>query len=222
MKKLAFIFLFIPLLIFSQKNFEYKIDFANILKESQNKNSDLNYDNLLLRYNKADTTLSDKQMLALLISFTDNKFYHPYKDLDFGRNLYKLNDEGKFDQVIKEGSIFIKNHPFDLKTIFELSYAHHKKGDQTFAEDYLVKTRMIFKAMLFTGDGLSIDHPILALNPSDGQDFIRKGLGREIGTMTSGRDKNGYFIDMLEMKDDDKSGMTLYFIIPHATKKMFE
>lgn len=224
MKKLAYIFLLAPLFIFSQKNFDYKRDFENILKESKDINSEFNYDSLLTRYNETDTTLTDRQMLALLIGFTDNKLYKPYKDLDFGRDLYKLNDQQKFDQVLKEGCSYIQTHPFDLKTLFELSYAYHKKGNQTIADDYLTKTGMIFKAMLFTGDALSIENPIFALNPSDGQDFIRKGLGRKIGTMGSGRDKNGYFIYMLEMKDDDdeESGISLYFIIPHATKKMFE
>lgn len=221
MKKITFLFLLIPLLIFSQKNFEYKKDFENILKEGKDKNSDLNYEKLLDRFNKTDTTLSDKQILSLLIGFTINKNYRPYKDVEFGRTLYSLNDDKKFDEVIKEGNKFIANHPFDLKGLFELSYAYYKKGNQTLADSYLMKTTMIFKAMIYSGDGKSIDNPMFALNPSDGQDFIRKTFGAKIGRMASGRDKNGYFIDMLEMKDGEDS-QTLYFIIPHATKKMFE
>lgn len=221
MKKITFLFLLISLLIFSQRNFEYKKDFENILQETKDKNSNLNYDKLLDRFNKIDTTLNDKQVLALLISFTDNAHYKPYKDLEFGRNLYKLNDDQKFDEAIKEGNKFITNHPFDLKTLFELSYAHYKKGNQTLADSYLLKTTMIFKAIIYSGDGKSIDTPMFALNPSDGQDFIRKAFGTKIGKMASGRDKNGYFVDILEMKDGADSQM-LYFIIPHATKKMFE
>lgn len=221
MKKFTFLFLLIPLLIFSQKNFEYKKDFENILKESKNKESDLNYNKLLEKFNKTDTTLTNQQVLALLIGFTDNTYYKPYKDLEFSRNLYKLNDDQKFDEVIKEGNKFIVNHPFDLKALFEVSYAHYKKGNQALADSYLMKTTIIFKAMIYSGDGKSIDIPMFALNPSDGQDFIRKAIGGKIGKMASGRDKNGYFIDMLEMKNEEESEM-LYFIIPHATKKMFE
>lgn len=221
MKIFSFLFLLIPFFLFSQTNFEYKKDFENILKESKNKNSDFNYEKLLPRFNTNDTTLTDKQMLSLLIGFTNNIHYKPYKDLEFRRNLYKLNDDKKFDEAIKEGNQFIINQPFDLKTLFELSYAHHKKGDQKLADAYLMKATMIFKAMIYSGDGKSIDSPMFALNPSDGQDFIRKAFGAKIGKMGSGRDKNGYFIDMLEMKDGEESQM-MYFIIPHATKKMFE
>jgi len=221
MKKFTFLFLLIPLLIFSQKNFEYKKDFENILKESKNKDSDLNYNKLLEKFNKTDTTLIDRQVLALLIGFTDNTYYKPYKDLEFSRNLYKLNSDKKFDEVITEGNKFIANHPFDLKALFEVSYAYYKKGNQALADSYLMKTTMIFKAMIYSGDGKSIETSMFALNPADGQDFIRKVFGAKIGKMSSGRDKNGYFIDILEMKDNEDSQM-LYFIIPHATKKMFE
>lgn len=221
MKKFTFLFLLIPFLIFSQKNFEYKKDFENILKESKNKDSDLNYNKLLEKFNKTDTTLTDRQVLALLIGFTDNTYYKPYKDLEFSRNLYKLNDDKKFDEVIKEGNKFIVHHPFDLKALFEVSYAYYKKGNQSLADSYLMKTSLIFNAMIYSGNGKSIDNPIFALNPSDGQDFIKKAFGAKIGSMGSGRDKNGYFIDMLEMKNGEESEI-LYFIIPHATKKMFE
>lgn len=220
--KLITLLSFIPLFIFGQENFNYKRDFENILKETKNKNSDFYYENLLKKYNKADTTLTDKQMLSLLISFTDNKNYKPYKDLDFGRNLYKFNDEKKFDEVIKSGNEFLTTHPFDLKTLYEVSYAYHKKGNETLAKDFLIKAMLIFKAMLYSGDGRSIDTPTFALNPTDGQELIKKGLGAKIGKMGSGKDKNGYFIDILDLISEDNSTETMYFIIPHATKKMFE
>jgi hypothetical protein len=39
--------------------------------------------------------------------------------------------------------------------------------------------------------------------------------------MGSGRDKNDNFIDILEAKFEDGKKMNLYFIIQHATDKMF-
>ena len=209
-------------MIFGQENFIYKKDFEKILKETKSKNSEFYYDALVEKYNKIDTTLTDKQMLSLLIGFTDNKNYKPYKDIDFGRKMYKLNDESKFDEVIKEGVEFLKSHPFDIKTLFEVSYAFHKKGDEIQAKNYLIKGNQIFKAMYFSGNATSIDTPAFALNPGDGQDFIKKAIGGKIGKMGSGRDKDGYFIDMLELIMENEESQTLYFIIPHATKKMFE
>ena len=216
------ILLLFPILIFSQNDFVYKRDFQKILQESKTKNSEFNYDDLLVRYNKIDTTLTDKQVLSLLIGFTDNKFYKPYKDIDFGRILYKLNDENKYDEVIKTGNEFLKTHPFDIKSLYEVSYAYHKTKNQILADEYLAKGMMIIKAMYYSGNAQSIKEPAFALNPSDGQDFIKKGIGANIGKMGSGRDENGDFIDMLEAKFEDGTTTMLYFIIPHATKKMFE
>lgn len=39
--------------------------------------------------------------------------------------------------------------------------------------------------------------------------------------MGSGRDKNGNFLDMLEAIYKDSTSEKLYFIIQHATNKMF-
>lgn len=222
MKQIILLLLFIPILAFSQANFNYKKDFDKFLKESKNKKSEFYYEDLLSRYNKVDTTLSNPQVLALLIAFTDNKFYKPYKDLEVGRKLYKMNDEGKYKEVIEEGTRFLRDHPFDIKSLFEVFYAYHKTDDQKNAEQYLIRSKLIFKAIYYSGNATSIDTPAFALNPSDGQDFILKAVGGKIGTMGSGRDKDGYFIDMLEMKMEGEQSQTLYFIIPHDTKKMFE
>ena len=119
-------------------------------------------------------------MLALLIGFTENKFYKPYKDTDFGRNLYKLNDENKYDEVIKNGNEFLENHPFDIKSLYEVSYAYHKTNQRILADKYLVKGMMIFKAMYYSGSAETMEIPAFALNPSDGQDFIKKGIGANI------------------------------------------
>lgn len=222
MKNYLLLLFIIPSFLFGQRNFEYKKDFETILKETKNKDSELNYSTLLERYNEIDTTLTDKQVLAMLIAFTDNKYYKPYSDIDFGRNLYKLNDDSKFEDVIKSGNEFLSNHPFDIKTIIEVSYAYFKTGNKKESKNILVKTDQIFKAMYYSGNATSIDTPAFALNPSDGQDFIKKAIGAKIGKMASGRDDNGYFIDMLEAKFEDGEAQMLYFIIPHATKKMFE
>ncbi|MEJ5105061.1 DUF4919 domain-containing protein [Chryseobacterium sp. MYb328] len=216
------LFIFFPLLILAQNKFEYKKDFDNILKETKNKKSDLYYDHLLKRYHKLDSTLTDKQVLALLIGFTDNKFYKPYKDIQFGRNLYQMNDDKQYNEVIQLGDEFLKDHPFDLKTLFETSYAYFKTDRKIIADQYLVKTKMIFRAMAYSGLGMDENNPTFALNPTDGQDFLKKGFSMKIGKMGSGRDKNGDFLDILDIVLENGNTKSMYFIIPHATKKMFE
>ena len=81
--------------------------------------------------------------------------------------------------------------------------------------------------MNFSGDGKTAETATFALGPADGQDFIYKFVGSriggaKIGTMGSGRDDSGNFLDILEVVlKDGTSPYKLYFIIQHATDKMF-
>jgi hypothetical protein len=76
--------------------------------------------------------------------------------------------------------------------------------------------------MNFSGNGKSKETPIYSLGPADGQDYIYKYLGATIGSMGSGYDNNGNFIDILEAKFSDGKAVTYYFIIQHATDLMFK
>lgn len=206
---------------YSQYKFNYNNDFQQILKRTKNVKDSLYYENLLKRFNKNDTTLTDYEVLALLIGFTDKKEYKPYQDIEVEREIYKLNGANKYKSALEKGTNFIGNHPLSIKALIELSYAHYKMNNLDSAEYYVHKGQKIFQAMYFSGDGLSPENPTFALGPADGQDFIYKFAGATIGTMGSGKDKNGNFLDILEAKFDNGNKANFYFIIEHAVKKMF-
>jgi len=213
---------FTALTSFGQTTFSYKDDFKKVLAKTKDKNDNLSYDKLLERFTTNDTTLTDFEVLALLIGFTDKPEYKPYQDLDTEREIFKLNGEKKYQQGLDSANKFLRTHPLSVKTIFEKSYSFHKLEQKDSAQYYLDQGRRIFKAMYFSGDGKTTENPSFALGPADGQDYIRKFVGAKIGTMGSGRDKAGNFLDILEAKFDDGQTMKLYFIIQHATSKMFD
>ncbi|MGZ8544519.1 MAG: DUF4919 domain-containing protein, partial [Flavisolibacter sp.] len=185
-------------------------------------NDNLFYDKLLPRFEKNDTTLTDHEVLALLIGFTGNPVYKPYQDLEVEREIYRLNGENKYNEGLRLGQTHIRSHPLSVKTLFEISYSFHKLNREDSARFYLNKGHAILEAMYYSGDGSSAETPAFALGPADGQVFIHKAIGGSIGTMGSGRDSNGNFLDILEVKLEDNQSITLYFIIQHATSKMFE
>lgn len=207
---------------FGQSTFNYKDDFQKILTKTKDNNDILSYDKLLKRFRINDTTLTDYEVLALLIGFTDKPDYKPYKDSSTEREIFKLNGEKKYKEGLELGQKFIKTHPLSIKTLFEIAYSYHILKQEDSAKYYLYQGQRIFKAMYFSGDGKSKETPTFALGPADGQDYMYKFVGADIGTMGSGRDKDHNFLDMLEAKFDDGRTMTLYFIIQHATNKMFE
>ena len=206
---------------YGQTTFNYKDDFKKILAKTKNLNDSISYDKLLKRFNSNDTNLTDFEVLALLIGFTDKPEYKPYQDLDIERNIYNLNGEKKYKAGLELGKKFIKTHPLSVKTLFEISYSFHMLNKEDSAKYYLYQGQRVFKAMYFSGDGKTTETPTFALGPADGQDYIHKFVGADIGTMGSGRDRDGNFLDILEAKFEDGSKMNLYFIIQHATRKMF-
>lgn len=207
---------------FCQETFNYKDDFKNILEQTKKENSDLAYNKLLNRFNVNDTTLTDYEVLALLIGFTAQPAYKPYDVLTQERDIYNLNDVGKYQEGLKMANEFLETNPFNIKTLYEKSYSFSKLNQKDSAEFYLYKGFRIFQAMFFSGDGKSKETPTFALGPADGQDYIKKFIGAKIGTMGSGSDPNGNFLDILEMRFEEGESITLYFIIEHAVRKMFD
>jgi hypothetical protein len=207
---------------FAQASFNYKEDFKKLLAKTKDENDSLAYDKLLKRFTVNDTTLTDFEVLVLLIGFTDKPAYKPYQDLDTERKIYELNGNKKYEEGLQLGQKFMNTHPLSVKTLFEVAYSFHKLNKEDSADYYLYRGRRIFQAMYFSGDGKSKETPTFALGPADGQDYIHKFVGADIGIMGSGRDDEGNFLDILEAKFENGNTLTLYFIIQHATSKMFK
>ncbi len=207
--------------LFAQTTFNYAKDFSTILQRTKDKQAPLSYDLLLNRFKANDTTLTDFEVLALMIGFTDKPDYKPYEDLSEERDIYQLNGEGKYREGLDKANEFLSTHPLSVKVLMEKSYSFYKLEQQDSAQYYMDQAGRIFEAMYFSGDGKSRETPTFALGPADGQDYIRKFIGEDIGMMGSGRDSNGNFLDMLELKFKDGETVMLYFIIQHATNKMF-
>lgn len=208
-------------IVYGQTTFSYKDDFKKVLAKTKDQKDNLSYGKLLKRFSANDTTLTDFDVLALLIGFTDKPEYKPYDDLMTEREIYKLNGEKKYQEGLDKANEFLKKHPLSVKALFEKSYSFHKLEQKDSAQYYLYQGQRIFKAMYFSGDGKTRETPTFALGAADGQDYISKVVGADIGSMGSGSDKNGNFLDILEAKFKDGKTMSLYFIIQHATDKIF-
>jgi hypothetical protein len=203
-----------------QTTFNYQRDFKVILEKTKDPNNNLSYDKLLKRFTSNDTTMTDFEVLALLIGYTDKPEFKPYHYLDTERKIFKLNGEGKFQQALDTANLFLQKHPVSQQAIIEKSYSYYKLENRDSSDYYSYQFRRIMKAMDFSGDG--VDNPIFALGPADGQNYIRRYLVAKIGSMGSSIDRNGNFLDMLEVvPNDGSSSYKLYFIIQHATDKMF-
>jgi hypothetical protein len=221
MKKLLTLILFATTVAAgAQRNFNYQNDFKTILAKTKDTNDSFAYDKLLKRFAENDTTMTNMEVLALLIGYTAKPEYKPYQDLDTERAIYSLNDAKKYKNALRLSNDFLQTHPLSIKALFEKSYSFHKLGKEDSAQYYLYRSSRIFQAMYFSGDGKTPETPTFALGPADGQDYIYKFVGADIGSMGSGSDKQGNFLDILEVKFENGQRYSLYFIIQHATTSM--
>lgn len=206
-------------------DFNYHTDYDTILQQTKDSTNDLHYDKLLIRFQSNDTTLTDFQVLSLLIGFSDNEHFKPYEYLETEREIYRLNDASKFEEALEMCDSFLTIVPLSQQALLEKSYALHKLGQADSASHYLHQFQRIMRAMMNSGDGFTPETAFFALGPADGQNFIKKYLSGSVGSMGSGSDKHGNFVDILEIiwenQDGEKQSKHLYFQIEHATKTMF-
>lgn len=220
--------LFVSVNVFGQEfKFNYHKDYERILALTNDTSSKPYYEKLLARFQNNDTTLTDYEVLALLIGFTEDEHYKPYSYLTIERKIYALNGNGEYQAAISKCDSFLLKIPLSQQALIEKSYSYYKLGQQDSADNYMWKFSKIMNAMGQSGDGLSPETAFFSLGPADGQNFIRKHLRGKIGTMGSGSDKHGNFVDILEMTwEDPKNGKNkkrdLYFQIQHASKTMFD
>jgi hypothetical protein len=203
----------------AQTNFNYAKDFNSILAKTKDKSDPLNYDKLLARFHKNDSTLTNAEMLALLIGYTAKPDYKPYADLKEEQAVYNTNAEGNYYEGLLKAKSFLKTHPFSIKVIFECSFSYYKIGKIDSAKFVSEQGYRIFKAMAYSGDGKTKQSPIFALGPTDGEDYIYKWVSAGIGQKDSGSDSAGNALEILEVVTRVNEPYYLHFVIQHAVSK---
>jgi hypothetical protein len=205
--------------------FHYSTDFPKVLTQTQDSLNPLHFAKLLSRFSVNDTSLTDFDILALLIGFTPDREFRPYAYLSTERKIYALNGSGEYRQALATCDSFLVHVPVSQTALIEKAYAFHKLGMPDSASYYGWRHYRIMQAMGRTGDGLTPETAIFSLGPTDGQNYIVKYLGGDIETMGSGTDKNGNFVDILHYTADDTpkdaQSVAMYFQIQHAVDRMF-
>jgi len=213
-------------------DFKYSRDYKNILASTKSDSSNVCYTKLLKRYLSGDSTLTNYEVLALQIGYTDNDNYWPYQDIDMERKIWDMDEEKKYEKAIKTCDTLLSRNPFNILACREKSYAFEKLGQQDSADYYFNRFDKIVLSDLSTGNGKSYESSWFVLSPADGQWIIRLAFQEGICFMGSGHDNNDNFIDILgiissdnedkpkkKKKDDDC--IKLYFNVEHAANRMF-
>jgi hypothetical protein len=218
-KHLTTLFIALAFITTAQNSFNYKKDFNTILAKTKDPKDKLNYDKLLTRFKTNDTTLTNAEVLALLIGFTVKPEYKPYTHLKEEKAVYDLNAEGKYDEGLVKANEFLATHPFSVKVIFERSFSYYKARMTDSAKIFASQGYKIFNAMKYSGDGKTKQTAMFALGPEDGEDYIYKFLGSGTGQKGNIPDDDGHKLNFYEVVSKVEEPYTLYFNVQHAEKK---
>jgi len=199
--------------------FDYHRDFKPILERTKNKYDTLHYLKLLNRFQKNDSTLTKAETLALMIGYTDNQFFKPYKDMLIEKEIVKLNDAEYYLDALDESKKYLQTHPLSLSTLKERSFAYYKLRRRDSARYFMALADKIMDAMIYSGKGISTQTAFFSLGLADGDYFI-PNVGLSVAGRKMSKDKWGnhfYIVDAVSLEEVHK---TYFFNIQHAKLKM--
>jgi hypothetical protein len=226
MKNLCFFLLvFFSPFIYAQSDgdpgppFDYKRDFKNILARTKNKQDTLYYLKLLNRFQENDSSLTPAETLALMIGYTDSRFFKPYENMQTELEIIKLNDKAFYLDVLDESKEYLRTHPLSLSINKERSFAYYMLKKRDSAKYYMKLADKIMEAMIYSGKGRTPETAYFSLGLVDGDYFI-PNVGWSIWGKKTDVDRNRHYlyaIDAVSLEDVHK---TYYFNIQHAKQKM--
>lgn len=199
--------------------FDYKRDFKNILARTKNKHDTLFYLKLLTRFQENDSSLTPAETLALMIGYTESRFFKPYANMQTELEIIKLNDKGYYLDALDESKEYLRTHPLSLSINKERSYAYHMLKKKDSARFFMRLADKIMEAMIYSGKGRTPETAFFSLGLVDGDYFI-PNVGLSVWGKKTDVDKHRnylYVIDAVSLEDVHK---TYYFNIQHAKQKM--
>ena len=216
---ITLLFVLFGLTSFEQVPFDYNRDFKATLEKTKDKTSDLYYQKLLIRFLNNDSTLSRAETLALMIGYTEDKHYKPYKDMNTELEVFQLNDSGYYQEALDESKIYLQTHPLSLRVLKERSYAYHQLRKKDSAQFFMDLVDKVMGAMIYSGKGKTPETGIFSLGLIDGEHFINN-VGMTPANKRTTSAKSPVLMYIVDALSDDGLHTDYYFILQHARDKM--
>ena len=200
-------------------DFNYRRDFDRFLEYTKDSESDMYYNKLLYRFQANDTSLTDEEVLTLMIGFTDKSTYRPLEDLVKEKEIYNLVNNSNYQIATQVARRFLQTHPLNLLALHQITVAFNSLNQKDSANRYMHKHMKIMDAMIYSGSGKNPDNPIFALNLADGE-YFTKNIGFDIVKKNTDWNKKGEFMEIIQATDPKLTTKILYFNIHHAKNKV--
>lgn len=185
------------------------------------------YNKLMVRFEKADTTLSYEDILILYYGFVYTEKYQPMGSASDKLQYSELVKKGKYKKALKLKMKELSSQPVSLSTLYEcISLALHLKNSSKFLDPLCFRYLAIANIIKSSGDGTANDRGFCVNWVADEFGFIDylfkgKALVKN-QSIVSGN--NGSVCDMLKLELQTEEGsfedVPVYFDITEYFKKV--
>ena len=128
-----------------------------------------NYQALLTRFLSDDTTLRPDEMYMLIVGYSKQKAYNPFKYTDISE--MRVIAFSNADSGIKKGEELLIANPLNPSLNREMMYCYRKKNQPAQADKYLYRIKQFFNGVLYSGDG-TCEKPYISLWAKEEYNFI--------------------------------------------------
>lgn len=199
--------------------FDYARDFKVIVEKSKDRLSEFYYHKLLPKFLDLDSTISNAEVLALMIGYTEDPHFKPFEDMEKEKEIFDLNDSADYEGSMAESKIYLDKHPFSLRVLKERSYSYNQLKNKDSAQYYMDLVERVMNAMIYSGKGRTPENPIFSLGLADGEYFI-PNIGMTVAGKTTDWNKHNHFIEVINAMNEMGEFKKFYFVIQHAKDKI--
>jgi len=168
---------------------------------------------LIKRFTKNDSTLSNKEILSLLIEFSKTDSYQPFELMvDEKIILREINEKNDLKSAKIKSKLLIENQPYNL--IANMGINLYEQIENNKNEYYSnSKYEKLINAILFSGNG-SLEKPFFILSPLDKEIILRLVIPhKSYNRKDIGIDDSNTF-DVIEIESKG-SKRNYYFNVKH-------
>ncbi|MBD0830612.1 DUF4919 domain-containing protein [Aestuariibaculum sediminum] len=188
-----------------------KPNYKQIKRNIANEKSNLFYDILMQKYKNSDSTLNLNEKRHLYYGYTFQDTYSAYAISDYEDSLnvhFKNESHNPFvlQEIIRVSDSILKEKPFSLQTLNAQLYAFDKLGDQENFNKKITQAKIIFDALLSSGNGHSKQDAFYVIYTSH-EYILLNYLGYQFG----GQQSLIEHYDFLTIKNPTEELEGLYF-----------
>lgn len=206
-------FLIYALLLYTMSSFAQTFPFnMDEIKKEANAN---NYNKLLKRYQKNDTTLTLSDYIILYYGQPFQSHYKPnvhHDSVDALNDYMNKNMETlDFKRVIGYTENILKDFPFNIDHIYVTGVAYEKTGDQKQAAQWFYKYDKLIRTILYSGDGRSEESAYVVMKIEDEYTIVNALELQSKGQALKSKDKK--FYDVISVAENNYGIEKVYFNI---------